>query len=153
MGVTIPPDGFRMTDPKAVRLWVALRTLIQQAQADLGDDMAFSIILSRIGRELRRRLGPDETAQILHNLASQQTTIATLDRDRQEETVTVMDATSKLVVAVQSALTAVDVFQSMILVMQRTQTLPNPAVLEIAAQACPAVLEQCRAALAMAEQV
>lgn len=77
--VTIPSRDFRLDDPKAVHLWDFLREVIDQARADLGDEMAFSIVLSRVGRELRRAVGPDEAAIVLHQIADQQREIVAFD--------------------------------------------------------------------------
>jgi hypothetical protein len=77
--VTIPAREYRVNDPKARQLWDSLHGVIAQARADLGDEMAFSIVLSLVGRELRCVVGVDEAANVLRQFAEQQTEIASFD--------------------------------------------------------------------------
>jgi hypothetical protein len=74
----IPSRDFRMT-AKQGDLWNLLQVIIDNARAELGDDMAFSIVLSRASRELRRVLGPEGAAATLHSLANQQAAMVALD--------------------------------------------------------------------------
>lgn len=77
--VTVPSPDFRVDDPKAQFLWYSLRITIDQARAEFGNDMAFSIILSRVSRELRRCVGIEDAAEIFHGLAATQAEAAQAD--------------------------------------------------------------------------
>lgn len=79
MTVTIPPLDYRVTDPMHHAAWDMLGVLIGTCRQQLGDDAAFSVILSRVTRELRRAVGPDEAAAILHGLADTQHEAAKAD--------------------------------------------------------------------------
>lgn len=54
--VTVPPPTFRTGQLEAA-LWDSIGQQIDTARNQLGDDMAFSVILSRVARELRRKGG------------------------------------------------------------------------------------------------
>lgn len=56
--VEVPGPEFRMSDDEA-RLWDLMGKIIGAAQVHVGRDRAFSVILSRTTRELRRELGRD----------------------------------------------------------------------------------------------
>jgi hypothetical protein len=79
MPVIIPPLDYRVTDPLQRALWDTLGAIIKTAREGLGDDVAFSVVLSRVTRELRRGVGPDETADILRGLADTQHEAAKAD--------------------------------------------------------------------------
>lgn len=77
--VTVPSDDYRM-DPKTAYLWDLLGHLISVSRKELGDDMTFTVFLSRISRELRRVVGPDGAAEALHKMADTQHDAARADR-------------------------------------------------------------------------
>jgi hypothetical protein len=79
MPVSIPPLDYRVTDPAQRAAWDLLGVLITTTRAQLGDDDAFSVVFSRVTRELRRVVGPDETAAILRGLADTQHEAAKAD--------------------------------------------------------------------------
>jgi hypothetical protein len=79
MSVRVPPLDYRITDPAQRAAWDLLGVLITTARAQMGDDAAFSVILSRVTRELRRVVGPDEAAAILNGLADTQHEAAKAD--------------------------------------------------------------------------
>lgn len=77
--VKIPDDDYRM-DPRTALMWDMLGKLITMSREELGDDMTFTVFLSRISRELRRVVGPDGAATALRKMADTQHEIARADR-------------------------------------------------------------------------
>lgn len=77
--VTVPALHEFTADPEQKRYWVAVGLVIDYARRDLGDDMGFSIFLSRLTRELRMTIGMAATAQLLHEFADKQPEAAFYD--------------------------------------------------------------------------
>jgi hypothetical protein len=75
----VAPLDYRITDPFQRVIWDHLGGFITACRDEVGDDVAFSVILSRVTRELRRVVGPDETAAILRGLADTQHEAAKAD--------------------------------------------------------------------------
>lgn len=78
ISVSVPTEDTPLP-PGARELWKASEQMIAAACVELGDDMAFSVILSRVTRELRRRLGVDGAAQVLRQLADTMPDVAKFD--------------------------------------------------------------------------
>jgi hypothetical protein len=77
--VSVPDAEFRLP-PAATEMWDAMGELISISQSTLGNDMAFSVLLSRLTRELRRLHGTDAATDVLRGLMATMTEAAQYDR-------------------------------------------------------------------------
>lgn len=66
--VDVPPPEYR-EGVHATIVWNLLGMALISAQIMLGDEKAIGIYLSRGARELRRMLGPDQAAIVMHGYA------------------------------------------------------------------------------------
>lgn len=65
--VVVPPVTFR-TDAATGEWWDRMGEFIATARAAIGDDLAFSVIMSRVARELRRDLGVEGAKQVFRGM-------------------------------------------------------------------------------------
>jgi hypothetical protein len=75
--VYVPPADYRVP-PVAMEYRAVIGVLLQEARRELGDDLAFSVFLSRVMRELRVVGGP-KVADILRGFADTMEEAANLD--------------------------------------------------------------------------
>jgi hypothetical protein len=60
--------------------WLGTGGWISAIRRELGDDMAFSIVLSRVSRDLRRTVGIEDAKRIFHEMAATMEEAAEGDR-------------------------------------------------------------------------
>lgn len=79
ISVEVPPPDYRTSSPET-ELWDSIGGLIALARHAVGDDMAFSIVLSRVSRELRRVAGTTNAKTIFQGMADTMEEAAENDR-------------------------------------------------------------------------
>jgi hypothetical protein len=67
--VTVPPADYR-ADPEASSLWMGTGGWFHVVRKQLGDQMAFSVILSRVARDMRKVYGVEVTRQAFEGVAA-----------------------------------------------------------------------------------
>jgi len=69
--VVVPHHEFRFPHSEASEhAWVSMGTLFESAREDLGEETAFSVLLSRLTREMRRYIGSEAAAEVLRGMAA-----------------------------------------------------------------------------------
>lgn len=77
--VIVAEDDYRAPET-AIRWWDKIGDLMAEAEQGLGRDMAYSVILSRIARELRRELGVEAARTAFQGFADTMDKAAPGDR-------------------------------------------------------------------------
>ncbi len=73
VAVAVPPSTIDLL-PAAKEVWDATGAFLELAFQSVGDEMAYSVVLSRVMREMRRQVGAEGTKQCLEGY------IATMDQ-------------------------------------------------------------------------
>lgn len=74
----IPPEGYQATSQQYT-YWMGTGGWITFVKRALGDDDAFSVILSRVAREMRRTYGPDQAKALFLEFAESMHEAAAFD--------------------------------------------------------------------------
>lgn len=67
--VKVPPGDYR-ADPEVSGLWMGTGGWFHVVRKQLGDDMAFSVILSRVARDMRKVYGIEAARQAFEGVAA-----------------------------------------------------------------------------------
>jgi hypothetical protein len=78
--VIVPDTDFR-ADDEARTFWSGTRGWFCVVRCQLGTEMAYSVILSAIGRQLRRDVGVEEAKQVFRDMADTMDEAAKADLD------------------------------------------------------------------------
>lgn len=65
----VPPADYR-ADPELAGLWLGTGGWFRVVRKQLGDEMAFSVILSRVARDMRKVYGIEVTRQAFEGAAA-----------------------------------------------------------------------------------
>jgi hypothetical protein len=67
--VIVPSLDYRASDQMR-SFWLGTGGWISAVRRELGDDMAFSVILSRVSRDLRKAIGVEAAKQVFIDMAA-----------------------------------------------------------------------------------
>lgn len=79
ISIEVPPPDYRI-NPQESALWDTIGGVIDIARRAVGNDMAFSIVLSRVARELRRVAGIADAKTVFQAMADTMEEAAKNDR-------------------------------------------------------------------------